>query len=230
MKVAVLVGGLGTRLGVLTRHVPKPMLEVAGKPFLHSVLQSFTGSGFIRFVILAGYRSEMIREYFGDGSRFDMEIEYSIECEPLGTGGALREAAALLDDRFLVTYGDVYRQFDYDRFARVHPRSCLAVYRYLPEMTTIECGNVALDEPEGRVTMFRKGAPQLRLPYVDAGFALLESKALGLLPATGACSLENDLYGPLAAEGYLDAEVVGHDFYDIGNPADLARTRSAFHQ
>lgn len=228
VKVAILAGGLGSRLGDLTREIPKPMIEAGGKPFLEHVLGTFMACGLSRFVMLAGYRAEVIREYFGDGSPFGMQIEYSVEDKPLGTGGALREAQALLADRFLVTYGDVYRRFDYDRFVQRHPSSCLAVYPYHGDMTTIDAGNVELDPSASRVLRFEKGAPHLALPFVDAGFALLERETLDLLPASGPCSLESDLYSPLAAAGRIEAEIVDHDFYDIGNPADLARTLAAF--
>jgi NDP-sugar pyrophosphorylase family protein len=228
MKVAVLAGGFGTRLGDLTRDLPKPMLPVAGKPFLEHVIGSFARCGLRDFVILTGYRSESIVAHFGDGAHLGLSIEYSIEQEPLGTAGSLREARAMLGDRFLLTYGDVYRDHDYAGFAAAHRASCLAVYRYQSGLTTISCGNVALDDAGTHVALFRKGDPELELPYVDAGFALLEEGALDLLGGTGAASLEEQVYPPLAAKGMLEAEIVEGRFFDIGNPADMIRTRTAF--
>jgi NDP-sugar pyrophosphorylase family protein len=218
---------LGTRLGELTRALPKPMVEVAGRPFLHYVIESFAARGLRELVLLVGHQSAAIEEHFGDGSALGVAIEYSRERAPLGTGGAVREARPLLGERFVVTYGDVLRRFDYDRFVSAHEQSALAVYAYEPGLTTIGCGNVALSDDGGRVALFRKGEPELRLPYVDAGFALLETATLDLLPKSGACSLETDLYAPLAAAGRLEAEVVDMSFFDIGNPADLGRTRAA---
>src|SRR5690242_15175240 len=119
MKVAILCGGLGTRLGELTRDLPKPMIPVAGRPYLEYVIDSFRG---FEVVLLVGHKSQIIQDHFGD------RVEYSVEREPLGTGGALRLARPLLGERFLVTYADVLRRFDYDRFVRRHAGPALAVY------------------------------------------------------------------------------------------------------
>lgn len=217
VQVAVLCGGLGTRLGELTRDVPKPMIEIAGRPFLELVLQSFADRGLRDFVLLTGFRHEVIEGHFGDGTRFGIRIAYSREAEPLGTGGALRDARALLGRRFLLTFGDVLRRFDYDRFVQAHAEDCLAAY---PRITT---GNV--DVSEGYVVRFDKRAPEL--PYVDAGFSVMRTESLDLLPPAGACSFEEIVYSGLAVHGHLACEIVDHDFHDIGVPEELARTRAA---
>ena len=215
VKVAVLCGGFGTRLGELAQGLPKPMIPIAGRPYLERVLESF--AGFHEFVLLTGHRAEVIEEHFGDGSRFGMHIEYSRELEPLGTGGALRDARALLGDRFILTYGDVLRRFDYDRFVHQHMGNCLAVY---PRLTT---GNT--DVAEGFVVRFDKRAPEL--PYVDAGFSVMLASTIDLLPESGPCSFEEIVFSNLAEHGGLEAEVVDHEFFDIGTPEELARTRKA---
>lgn len=218
IKVAVLCGGLGTRLGALAQGLPKPMIPAGGRPYLERVLQSFAEKGLTHFVLLTGYRAEVIEEHFGDGTRFGMHIEYSREAEPLGTGGALRDARALLgDDRFILTYGDVLRRFDYDRFVQQHIGNCLAVY---PKR---DAGNT--DVAEGFVVRFDKRAPEL--PYVDAGFSVMTPSAIDLLPESGPCSFEEIVFSNLAEHGGLEAEIVNHDFFDIGTPDELARTRKA---
>lgn len=217
MIVAVLCGGFGTRLGTLTRDVPKPMIEIGGRPYLERVLESFAERGLRQFVLLTGYKSEIIEQHFGDGARFGLSIQYSRETQPLGTGGALREARALLGTRFLMTYADVLRHFDYDRFVRQHSGNCLAVY---PRITI---GNVDLDGD--RVVRFDKRAPEL--PYIDAGFSVMDIETIDILPPEGACSFEEIVYSGLAQRGEMSAEIVNLDFYDIGTPAELARTRDA---
>jgi NDP-sugar pyrophosphorylase family protein len=206
MKVAILCGGLGTRLGELTRDLPKPMIPVAGRPFLELVVESFRG---FDVVLLTGHRSDLIRAHFGD------RVQYSEEREPMGTGGALRQALPLLGERFLVTYGDVLRRFDYDRFVREHREPALAVYE------RIDVGNTDIDGD--RVVRFDKRATEL--PYIDAGFSLMDASIAGLLPERG--SYEESVFPPLAAARRLAAEVVNHDFFDIGTPEELARTRAA---
>ncbi|HUP58999.1 MAG TPA: sugar phosphate nucleotidyltransferase [Thermoanaerobaculia bacterium] len=214
--VAILCGGRGTRLGALTREIPKPMIEIGGRPYLERVIESFSERDLREIVLLTGFRSDVIENHFGDGARFGVSIRYSREREPLGTGGALREARELLGARFLVTYGDVLRRFDYDRFVQ-HEGNCLAVY---PRRTS---GNV--DVAEDWVVRFDKRAPEL--PYVDAGFSVMQAGVLDLLPLDGACSFEDIVYAGLAEHGGLAAEIVDHDFFDIGTPEELARTRAS---
>jgi len=213
--VAVLCGGFGTRLGELTRDIPKPMIDVGGRPYLERVLESFGDCGLRDFVLLTGFKHEVIERHFGDGASRNMRITYSRELEPLGTGGALREARALLGDRFILTFGDVLRRFDYDRFVQQHIGNCLAVY---PRITT---GNS--DVADGMLVRFDKHAPEL--PYVDAGFSVMQTSTIDLLPDVGACSFEEIVYANLAEHGGLEGEIVDHDFCDIGTPDDLARTR-----
>lgn len=215
--VAILCGGFGTRLGSLTRDLPKPMIEIGGRPYLERVIESFTEHGLRDFVLLTGYRADVIEDHFGDGMRFGVRIAYSRETEPLGTGGALREARALLGDRFVLTFGDVLRRFDYDRFVQQHIANCLAVY---PRLTI---GNA--DVAEGFLVRFDKHAPEL--PYVDAGFSVMLASTVDLLPPVGACSFEEIVYANLAEHGQLEAEIVDHAFHDIGTPDELVRTRAA---
>ena len=217
MKVAILCGGFGTRLGELTRDRPKPMIDVGGRPYLERVIESFADCGMRDFVLLTGYLAEVIEDHFGDGSRMGVNIAYSREIEPLGTGGALREARHLLGDRFILTFGDVLRRFDYDRFVEQHIGNCLAVY---PRQTA---GNA--DVAEGHVVRFCKHAPEL--PYVDAGFSVMLAGTIDLLPEAGPCSFEEVVYANLAEHGSLEAEIVDHHFFDIGTPEELAATRAA---
>ncbi|HVE71262.1 MAG TPA: sugar phosphate nucleotidyltransferase [Thermoanaerobaculia bacterium] len=217
VKVAVLCGGFGTRLGALAQGLPKPMISVGGRPYLERVLESFAARGLKDFVLLTGHRAEVIEEHFGDGAKLGISIQYSREHEPLGTGGALREARSLLSDRFILTYGDVLRRFDYDRFVQQHLGNCLAAY---PRITH---GNT--DVAEGFVVRFNKRAPEL--PYVDAGFSVMLASTIDLLPETGPCSFEEIVFANLAEHGGLEAEIVDHDFFDIGTPEELEKTRKA---
>lgn len=216
MKVAILAGGLGTRLGALARGLPKSMITVAGRPFLEHVIASFAACGFREFVLLTGHHGDVIESHFGRG-RHDLRFEYSRERELRGTGGAVRDAGHLLSERFILTYGDVLRRFDYDRFVNEHAGNCLAAY---PRLTA---GNTAVER--GRVTQFRKSATDL--PYVDAGFSVVRQEALGLLPPHGSCSFEDVVYARLAEQDELAGEIVDRPPFDIGTPEELARTRKA---
>jgi NDP-sugar pyrophosphorylase family protein len=213
-SVAILAGGLGTRLGALAAGLPKPMIAIGGRPYLERVIESFARCGLRDIVLLTGYRSEVVEAYFGDGARFGVRIAYSRESEPIGTGGAVRQARTLLGERFLLTYGDVLRRFDYDRFVSEHGEPCLAVY---PRRTV---GNTATDGD--RVVEFDKRKPEL--PYIDAGFCVMPSEVIDWLPERG--SFEEVVFPRLAAEHRLTCEVVDLNFCDIGTPEELARTRA----
>lgn len=215
--VAILAGGFGTRLGELTRDLPKPMIAIGGRPYLERVIESFARCGLRDIVLLTGYRGDVVEEHFGDGAQFGVRIAYSRETGPLGTGGAIREARSLLGRRFMTAYGDVLRYFDYDRFVSAHDEDCLAVY---PRR---DHGNVDVDG--SRVIRYDKRAPEL--PYIDAGFSVMRSAAIDLLPAEGACSFEEIVFPRLAAERRLAYEIVDLDFFDIGTPEELERTRAA---
>lgn len=213
ISVAILAGGLGTRLGALAAGLPKPMIAVGGRPYLERVIESFAERGLRDIVLLTGYRSDIIEEHFGDGASFGVHIDYSREAEPIGTGGAVRAARALLGERFVLTYGDVLRRFDYDRFVREHLEPCVAVY---PRRTH---GNVDIDG--NLVTRFDKHAPEL--PYIDAGFCVMPAEVIDWLPERG--SFEEIVFPRLAAERRLTCEIVDTNFCDIGTPEELERTR-----
>ncbi|HLJ75317.1 MAG TPA: sugar phosphate nucleotidyltransferase [Thermoanaerobaculia bacterium] len=217
MKIVILAGGMGTRLGAAAEGLPKSMVPIGDRPFLELVIESFTARGFRDFVLLTGYRGEVISQHFGDGRRYKARIAYRREPKPLGTGGAIRDAVHLLGDRFLVTYGDVLRRFDYDRFVRAHEEPCLAVYERLT------AGNTEVEG--GRVVRFDKRAPEL--PYIDAGFCVMDASALHFLPQDGACSFEEIVFPALARDRRLVSEIVDHNFYEIGTPEELEKTRRA---
>jgi NDP-sugar pyrophosphorylase family protein len=191
------------------------MIAIAGRPYLERVVESFARCGLRDIVLLTGYRADVVEEHFGDGARFGVRIAYSRETEPLGTGGAIREARALLGERFVMAYGDVLRYFDYHRFVSAHDEPCLAVY---PRR---DIGNAEV--ADGRIIRFDKRAPEL--PYIDAGFSVMPSSVIDLLPPSGACSFEETIFPRLAAEGRLACEIVDLEFFDIGTMEELARTR-----
>src|ERR1700686_1756541 len=113
MQAVILAGGLGTRLWPLTRQVPKPMVPVAGVPYLEHQLRLLKKQSILDIVLLTGYLGEQVEEYFGDGGSLGLAIRYSREPQPRGTAGALREARSLLAGTFLLIYGDSYLPIDY---------------------------------------------------------------------------------------------------------------------
>src|SRR5580700_9679803 len=111
--LALLAGGLATRMWPLTENMPKSMLDVAGEPFIAHQLRLFRRKGISRVVICAGYLGRVIEEFVGNGARFGLSVEYSFDGDPLlGTGGALMKAHSQLGETFMVTYGDSWLDTD----------------------------------------------------------------------------------------------------------------------
>jgi len=219
----ILAGGLGTRLGPLAEGLPKSMVPIGGRPFLDYLVAQLAGQGFRRLLLLVGYRADAVVARFGDGSAWGLEIVYSREISPLGTGGALRLAADLLPERFLLLYGDLYRDYPYGDFLDRRAGNWLAVYPYIPGLATIACANVGIQGD--RVRAYLKNRPGAGLTHVDAGFGAFTRDIAGILPP-GVSSLEDCVYPVLAQEGRLGAEPVDRNFFDIGNPKDLADTQA----
>src|SRR5690348_17236437 len=129
MQMAILAGGLATRLRPITETIPKSMVPVQGKPFLEHQIALVRAHGVTDLVLCVGHLYQPIEAYFGDGSRFGLRIRYSVEADRLlGTGGALKQAEPLLEDRFFLMYGDSYLLYDYaEVMARARDHEALMV-------------------------------------------------------------------------------------------------------
>ncbi|GAA5507344.1 nucleotidyltransferase family protein [Novipirellula caenicola] len=225
MQAVILAGGLGTRLWPLTKTVPKPMVPIAGTPYLEHQLRLLEQQSITDIVLLTGYLGEQIEEHFGDGSGLGLTIHYSRETTPLGTGGALRQAASLLADAFLVIYGDSYLPISYadvlNTLADSSATGVVTVYDNQTEDTGVT-NNIALDE-EGFVAKYKKdAADDTSLRYVEAGVLAFQRAVLDSIPS-GNVSLEQQIFPQLIAERKLFGHVTRQRFYDIGTPERLER-------
>jgi NDP-sugar pyrophosphorylase family protein len=212
--VCILAGGLGTRLGGRVRETPKPLLEVAGEPFLMHQLRLLARYGTREVVLCVGYRGEQIRARIGS-ERFGIGISYSFDATPGrdGTLGAIRRALALLGERFLVLYGDTYLRIDYRAVARRWSASDLpAVMTVLRNEGRWDSSNVVYRD--GMVIRYDKRSPTPEMRWIDYGLGGLTAQALELAPAP-----EGDLavlYGRLAAKKELLGFEASARFYEIG--------------
>jgi NDP-sugar pyrophosphorylase family protein len=222
MQAVILAGGLGTRLRPITESIPKPMVEVAGEPFLLRIVRWLVKCGFRRQLLLVGYRGEIIADFFGDGSKFGAEISYSHEPTPLGTGGALRHALDSLDEQFLLLYGDSYLPIDYREVERNffdHPSEGLLVVYDNRLGDTGVTNNVSVDAECG-VTRYQKGSGP-NLDFVEAGALCFRRSIFEPLPEHESISLEEDLFPRLIAARQLRGFITKQRFYDIGTPQRL---------
>lgn len=219
--VCILAGGLGTRLGERVRDTPKPLLEVAGEPFLLHQLRLLAAHGAREIVLCVGYLGERIERTIGAG-RFGLRIAYSFDgSEPLGTLGAIRRARGLLGERFMVLYGDTYLRVDYAAAARVWRASGLpALMCVLRNAGRWEASNALY--ADGQVLVYDKHSPRAEMQWIDYGLGGLEQGALDRVPADVRDLA--DLHRELAAAGLLCGYEASERFLEIGTPAALAET------
>jgi MurNAc alpha-1-phosphate uridylyltransferase len=219
--ICLLAGGLGTRLGDAVRDIPKPLLEVAGEPFLVHQLRLLARHGAARVVLCVGYLGELIEQRIGP-SQFGIEITYSHDGpSPIGTLGAVRKAAPALGDRFLILYGDTYLRLDYRAVVHAWEQSGLsALMTVLRNDGRWDVSNVRFDGT--RVRSYDKRSPRPDMSWIDFGLGGLCAQTLELLPDT-ADDL-SDLYHELAERGELFGFAATERFFEIGTPASLAET------
>ena len=219
--VCILAGGLGTRLGERVREVPKPLLEVAGEPFLWHQLRLLAAHGAGEVVLCVGYLGELIERCVG-AERFGLRIAYSFDGPELsGTLGAIRNARELLGERFLVLYGDTYLRIDYAVVAAAWRASTL------PAMMTVFRNEGRWDTSnavyaEGRVLAYDKRVPSRGMKWIDYGLGGLEQGVLDMLPLN--VSDLSDLFRRLAGEGLLFGFEATERFFEIGTSSSLAET------
>ena len=182
LPVAILAGGLATRLHPVTERIPKALVEINGEPFLAHQLRLLRARGIDRVVLCIGQLGEQIREYAGDGARFGLAIDYSLDGPVLlGTAGAVRQALPLLGDAFFVLYGDSYLPCSYGDVARGFPRGgqpgLMTVYRNEGRWDT---SNVEF--ADGRILAYDKENRTPRMQHIDYGLGVFSRAAFDGTP------------------------------------------------
>ncbi len=227
IKALILAAGAGSRLRLGTDDLPKPMTKIAGCPILEHNLRLLAKHGIRQVVINLHYRPEAITEYFGDGRRWGMRIDYSYEPEIRGTAGAVREAASHLGRTFLVLYGDNINDIDIRSFLAYHRKQAAlgTVAVYWREHTS--ASGVAEFEASGRMRRFvEKPRPgEVSSHWVNAGVLTFEREILQHIPATGEPDLGRDVLPAVLELGEpLYAYPIDHHLW-IDTPEDLERAR-----
>jgi len=218
-----LAGGKGERLLPLTKHLPKPMAVIKGRPFLEHQLKLIRQFGFKDIVLLVGYLGRHVQDYFGDGKKINLRIKYSFEKKLLGTAGALKHAERKLEDEFLLLNGDTYLVMDYSRFIKEFRKHRLlgmvAVYRGREKNLA---KNIAVNGAD-LITGYNKTDPR-GMSHVDSGVMVFKKDILDLIPQNAAFPLEK-LFCRLIRMKQLAGYRIRRRFYDMGSPSGLMLVR-----
>ena len=223
LPIAILAGGVASRLRPITTKVPKALVEVAGQPFIAHQLSLLRREGVEKVVLCVGHLGEQIKSFVGDGRQFGLEVAYSSDGDVLlGTGGALRRALPLLGEAFFVLYGDSYLDVAMEpielAFRRQNLPALMTVFRNESRWDT---SNVLFDGI--RVVCYDKRAPSPQMRYIDYGLGVFTAEVLAREGAEQPFDL-SQVYGGLAASGQLAGYEVTHRFYEIGTPSGLTET------
>ena len=210
LPVAILAGGLATRLRPITQIIPKALIEVAGKPFIHHQLAYLKKQGIAQVVLCIGYLGEMIQEVVGDGSDFGLEVTYSPDGPVLlGTGGALRQALPVLGEDFFVLYGDSYLP--------------VALMTVLQNGDRWDKSNVVFEK--GRLIEYNKEQTRPQMRFIDYGLGILNSRVLKSYSPGEPFDLAK-VYNNLSLQGELVGFEVCERFYEIGSHSGIAETQT----
>ncbi len=221
LPVAILAGGLATRLRPITEKIPKALVDVAGEPFLAHQLRLLRSHGIRRAVLCVGYLGEMIERDFGDGSAFGVELRYSFDGPVLlGTGGALRLALPLLGDAFFVLYGDSYLPVDYAAIAEAWRASgkdaLMTVFRNEGAWDT---SNVEFTG--GKLLRYDKRDRTPAMQHIDYGLSVFKAGVFADRASGEKFDLA-DVQRDLVAQGHMAGYEVHQRFYEVGSHSGLA--------
>tara|TARA_Y100000310_G_C20361108_1_gene659009 strand:- start:45 stop:737 length:693 start_codon:yes stop_codon:yes gene_type:complete len=205
MKAIILAGGLGTRLRPLTDKTPKPLLPIKGKPTMQYSIENLVEHGITEIILAISFQADKIKEYFGDGSDFGAVLSYSIETEPLGTGGAVKQAVQNIDDDFVLIWGDNLMDVDIQKMIEQHQQHSGLITMALTPREDVQNFGVAKLENDKIVGFVEKPSKQ-QAPtnLINAGAFVINPQALEILP-TGVSSIEKDCFTKLAEQGKIFA-------------------------
>jgi mannose-1-phosphate guanylyltransferase len=223
----LLVGGMGTRLKPLTNQTPKPMLPVAGMPVTERQLLAAKKAGIDTVILATSYLSEVFTPYFGDGSKWGMKLLYAVESEPLGTGGAIRNAAALVNfadstEEFVIFNGDVLSGHNIAAQLDFHRRNQADVTLHLIEVADARAFGCVPTDSSGKVLDFLEKMEHPVTKAINAGCYIFNSSVISQIPKDTVVSIERETFPQLVKSG---RPVFGYNeqsyWLDVGTPAAL---------
>jgi NDP-sugar pyrophosphorylase family protein len=229
IKAIIQCGGEGTRMRPLTLTIPKPMLPLGYKPFLEHTINYFKGQGIYNFILTISYLGEQIIKYFEDGSRLGVKIEYSIEKEALGTGGAIKNAEKKINSTFATINGDVlFGNFQFRDILKFHKEKRAIVTIALAKVDDARRFGLVERDEVGKVINFIEKPKYSVSGWVNAGLYVLEPKIFEYIKPRKFVSLEKDVFPVLVEEGKMYAFPHFGYWIDIGVPSDYEKACKDF--
>ena len=227
LPVAILAGGLATRLHPITQTIPKALVEVAGQPFVARQLAYLQAQGVRRVVLCIGFLGEMIQDVVDDGAQYGLDVAYSPDGpQLLGTGGALKQALPLLGQEFFVLYGDSFLPVAFAPIeAAFRASGKPALMTVLDNANRWDKSNVQFQD--GKLLEYNKHQPRPAMTYIDYGLAVLSAEVLQPYPADQSFDLAG-VYHALSRTGRLVGYEVHERFYEIGSHSGLKETEDYF--
>jgi N-acetyl-alpha-D-muramate 1-phosphate uridylyltransferase len=216
LPMAILAGGYATRLGPLTREIPKCLIEINGRPFVDWQLDLLINNGYSDFVFCLSYKSNLIQEHLGDGSHRGVRIQYSLDGETqLGTGGAIQKALSMLGPAFGVLYGDSYLPMNYDQaeqfFLGAQSDALMTVYK---NQNQFDKSNVEF--VDGKLLNYEKGTNNTSMHHIDYGITFFKEEAFQAWADQSSFDLSK-VCNQLAKDKQLEGFEVFERFYEIGS-------------
>jgi len=235
MKAMVLCAGYGTRLGDLTRETPKPMLLIEGRPLLEYIIRHLGQQGFDEIAINLHFKPDIVQNYFGDGTKWGVHIVYSIEPELLGTAGGVKKMAELLsqDDAFLVQYGDIITDQDFQTMLKIHQQKQALTTLLLHQRK--KSNSIVTVNKDWRITQFlerpKEEEQEGKLSHwVHSGIAICSPQLLEHIPKSQFCDLPRDVYSKIVSSSQLFGYPLSGYRCAVDSPERLAEVRTAIHK
>jgi mannose-1-phosphate guanylyltransferase len=222
----LLVGGMGTRLMPLTSKTPKPMLQVAGVPFTEHQIRKAAQAGISEIVLATSYKADLFEPYFGDGKKFGIKIKYAVEESALGTGGGIRNAAALLEDcdQVVIFNGDVLSGHDLSAQIQFHINNKADVTLYLTKVEDARAYGCVELLADNQVKSFLEKMENPVSNMINAGCYIFNRKVIDQIPANQVISVERDTFPSFLSSGVKVYGYLDNSYWlDIGNPHALVK-------
>jgi MurNAc alpha-1-phosphate uridylyltransferase len=221
LPVAILAGGLATRIRPLTLSYPKALIEIAGKPFLHYQLSYLRSQGVNDVIICVGHLAELIKDYVGNGSNWGLKVDYSFDGDSLlGTGGALKKAIPLLGENFIILYGDSYLPIEFKKVVNAYFQSGnLGLMTVFNNKNQWDKSNVFFEN--GYVVDYSKDAVNSNMHYIDYGLGILSADAFKFMPDQHPFDLSR-IYNRLINMRQLVGFEIFERFFEIGSHQGIA--------